>query len=107
MYGDPKTTKSLNFSFSTANPTERQWRAEVYDRYIEWDQIAMKRHNERLSPRLIIDLFANSDTQESSNEIQVIPVDRYIQSIGDPQSFAIKGRRIDIYTGSLSIAISP
>ena len=33
------TPKNLNFSFIPASHDETEWRAEFYDRYIEWDQI--------------------------------------------------------------------
>lgn len=31
--------KNLNFTFVPAYPEEREWRAEFYDRYTEWDRV--------------------------------------------------------------------
>jgi hypothetical protein len=102
------TPKNLNFSFVPASVDETEWRAEFYDRYIEWDHVDIWDHNPVTSPKTTIDMFVKKpsipivDTQISSTRTA-----RSLTSVKDRWSFVIEGRSIDIYTWALSISLSP
>ncbi len=39
FYEDVSTPHNLNYSFVPSSQSEREWRAEFYDQYIEWDKV--------------------------------------------------------------------
>ncbi len=39
FYEDVSTPHNLNYSFTPSSQTEREWRVEFYDQYIEWDKL--------------------------------------------------------------------
>lgn len=51
------TPKSLSFTFTPAYTDETEWRAEFYDRYIEWDHVKIGSDNPISTPKTIIDMF--------------------------------------------------
>ncbi len=49
--------KNLNFSFVPSLTSEVAWRAEFYDRYIEWDADDIGSHDPIKAPKTTVDMF--------------------------------------------------
>ncbi len=109
FHENTSTPKNLNFTFVPAYPNEREWRAEFYDRYIEWDHVDIGTHDPATAPKTTIDMFRQIPKTPIQTDTGILstPVPRSLLSVRDRSSFAIQGRSIDIYTGALSISISP
>jgi hypothetical protein len=109
FYEDVSTPHNLNYSFVSSSHTETEWRADFYDQYIEWDQIDIGSHDPRVSPKTTIDMFLGIESVPlvSNSGILTHSVPRSLRSIADASSFIIEGRSIDIYTGALSLSLSP
>ena len=102
------TPRNLNFSFAPASQDSSEWRVEFYDRYTEWDHVDLGDHDGQQSPKTTIDMFLPiASAPTSTNTLISTPAPRSLVSVADPGSFIIEGRSIDIYTGSLSISLSP
>lgn len=100
--------KNLNFSFVPSNHDETEWRADFYDRYIEWDHVDIGDHDPKTTPKTTIDMFLSEKNSPIPNApIASTHVTRSLDSVKDTASFVLQGRRIDIYTGALSISLSP
>lgn len=102
------TPRNLSFSFVPASQTETEWRVEFYDRYMEWDHVDMGDHIPLTAPKTTIDMFISTPTTLTSiATLRSTPAKRALVSVRDTDSFIIEGRSIDIYTGALSISLSP
>ncbi len=103
------TPKSLNYSFAPASRRETEWRVEFYDRYTEWDHIDIGDHDPMSTPKTTIDMFLQTPTIADSSYTGIVthPITRSLSSVADRDSFVLEGRSIDIYTGALSISLSP
>ncbi len=102
------TPKNLNFSFTPSLSDETEWRMEFYDRYTEWDRVDIGTHTDMTTPKGILDMFLSEPPVTSTNTgILTTRVRRSLTSVGDPASWILAGRTIDIYTGALSISLSP
>lgn len=100
--------KDLNFSFVPSNHDETEWRADFYDRYIEWDHVDIGDHDPKTTPKTTIDMFLSvKNSPISGTPILSTPITRSLDSVQDRDSFVLQGRSIDIYTGALSISLSP
>jgi hypothetical protein len=109
FHADVSTPKSLNYSFVPSSPIETEWRVDFYDRYTEWDHMDIGDHDPMNTPKTTIDMFLQIPTisNPAYPGIVIHPVTRSLISVADRNSFVLEGRSIDIYTGSLSISISP
>lgn len=102
------TPQNLNFTFAPASPDEREWRAEFYDRYTEWDHVDIGDHDPMASPKTIVDMFLSVPSIATTTRTLIAtPAPRSLASVRDTASFIIEGRSIDIYTGALSVSLSP
>lgn len=103
------TPKSLNYSFVPASSTETEWRVEFYDRYAEWDHIDIGDHDPMSTPKTTIDMLLQTPTTTDPTYPGLVahPITRSLSSVADRDSFILEGRSIDVYTGALSISLSP
>ena len=102
------TPKNLNFSFTPSLSDETEWRMEFYDRYTEWDRVDIGTHIDASAPKALLDMFLTEPPIISKNTgILVTRVRRSLTSVADPATWILAGRTIDVYTGALSISISP
>jgi hypothetical protein len=102
------TPKNLNFSFTPSLTDETEWRMEFYDRYIEWDRVDIGTHIDASAPKALLDMFLAEPSIFSKNTgILATRVRRSLTSVTDPATWILAGRTIDVYTGALSISISP
>jgi hypothetical protein len=102
------TPRNLSFSFVSPSQTETEWRAEFYDRYMEWDHVDIGDHIPMTAPKTTIDMFlSTSSALTSTATLRSTAAKRALVSVRDTDSFIIEGRSIDIYTGALSISLSP
>jgi hypothetical protein len=109
FYEDVSTPRNLNYSFVSSSPTEREWRVEFYDQYTQWDRVDIGSHDPRISPKTTIDMFLDDESVplSSSTGILTHTVARSLRSVADTRSFVLEWRRIDIYTGAISLTLSP
>lgn len=103
------TPWNLSVTFSPASPTESSWRMEFFDRYIEWDAIAIGVHDEKITPKRIVDLFIQENQDDSFwfQWIRTTKVSRSLERVYDTDSFRISGPKLAILTGSTQFALSP
>jgi hypothetical protein len=102
------TPKNLNFSFTPSLTDETEWRMEFYDRYTEWDRVDIGTHRDATAPKGILDMsLIESPTPSPNTGILTTRVRRSLSSVEDPSSWILAGRAIDVYTGALSISLSP
>jgi hypothetical protein len=100
--------KNLNFSFVSSSKDETEWRAEFYDRYIEWDHVDIWDHDPKISPKTTIDMFLRVPSLPiEGSPMSITKTTRSLKSVNDRWSFVIEWRSIDVYTGALSISLSP
>ena len=82
FYEDVSTPRNLNFSFVSASETEREWRAEFYDRYTEWDAVDIGKNDPRTAPKTTIDMFLTPTSLPTKEPmISRIPVARSLTSV--------------------------
>lgn len=102
------TPKELNFSFISTSQEEKEWRVDFFDQYIEWDYIDIWNHDPIISPKTTIDMFlSNTSIPIEWTPISSNLIPRSLASVQDRWSFVIEGRNIEVYTGSLSLSLSP
>lgn len=83
--------KNLNFSFVPSLLNETAWRAEFYDRYIEWDNVDIGSHDPAITPKTTIDMFLEtSPSNIAGTTLKSIAVQRSITSVRDPASFVLE-----------------
>ncbi len=108
FHENSSTPKNLNFSFVPSSTDETEWRAEFYDRYTEWDRVDIGTHDERTAPKTTIDMFLKVPSiPVSGTPLIATRTTRSLTSVQERGSFIIEGRSIDIYTGALSLSLSP
>jgi FG-GAP-like repeat len=109
FYEDISTPHNLNYSFVSSSQTETEWRVDFYDQYVEWDNIDIGSHDPRASSKTSIDMFLDTSPTPLGSDTGILThvVSRSLRSVADPDSFALEWRRIDIYTGSVSLSLSP
>ncbi len=103
--------KNLNYSFVASSSGETEWRVEFYDRYIEWDKNGVESwYTPPIpTPKTTIDMFTTIPTTPVASHTGIVSqsVPRSLKHVDHENSFQINGRGIDVYTGALSISISP
>ena len=86
----------IHVSFSPARSDDMAYRLEFFDRYIEWDHVAIGMHDEATQPRSIID-FSNHVASTTIGNVAITPVDRVLGSVsGDPTGFLLQGQKVAI-----------
>lgn len=76
--------KNLNFSFVPSSQDETEWRVEFFDRYLEWDHVDIGNHDERETPKSIIDMFLDISTTPTSNKtLRSVATRRSLMSVKD------------------------
>lgn len=86
------TPGSLSVTFAPANKTEKSWRMEFFDHYLEWDAIDAGYHSESTAPKRVVDIFTSSSTVSSigNDAIQLIPISRYLSQVYDSSTFKME-----------------
>lgn len=92
----------LSVSFSPARTLEREWRMEFYDRYTEDDAISLGAHDDRTTPRHVVDIISHDRTLSSQSEV---PVMRVLDQVTNPRDFTLLSPKIDFFTGSVSFTL--
>ena len=86
----------LHLSFAPARSSDTSFRLEFFDRYIEWDHVAIGLHDENIHPRSIID-FATLSPSTTTDSMSVTPVDQVLGGVsGDPTGFVLQGQKVSI-----------
>ena len=82
------TPKTLALTFSPADAREDEWRLEFFDRYLEWDKVDLKTHNDLLVPHHVVDMAVNDEASKSETALFTFtPVNRTLASIASPTGF--------------------
>lgn len=86
------TPGSLSVTFAPANKTEKSWRMEFFDHYLEWDAVDAGYHSESTAPKRVVDIFTASSTDSSigSDTIQLIPISRHLSQVYDSSTFKME-----------------
>lgn len=84
------TPSELNISFRNTVETEKEWRMEFYDKYLEWDKATINPDTYSSSPRTTADLLLKPEFPEFQNGIRSLPVQRYLDSGQNGKDFTIE-----------------
>lgn len=84
------TPSELNMSFVNTVPNEKEWRLEFFDKYLEWDKIAIDNDLYNSLARTTVDLVLNPDFGEFQNGIRQMSVARYLNSGFNDQEFVLE-----------------
>ncbi len=108
FYENSSTPKVLNFSFTPSSHEETEWRVDFFDQYTEWDKVDIWTHNPIASPKTTVDMMLRtSSIPVSGSPILATSIARSLTSVQDRWSFIIEWRSIEVFTGALSISLSP
>lgn len=79
----------MEISFAPANPNDSSFRLEFFDRYMQWDQVAIDGRDSGDTPRTVIDLTTTQEVVHQDG-MEVTPVERYLRSVSNPNDFILE-----------------
>ncbi len=94
---------NLTFSYQSRQATGSIWRADLFDRYMEWDMLALWEHDNQKTPQHTIEIFAPSDTVWVTEKKVLRSLDR----VENRSTFVMEWPKMQILTGSLDFILSP
>lgn len=80
----------IEVSFSPANPNDSSFRLEFFDRYMEWDRVAIDGRESTDTPRTIIDLTTTQEVVVRQDGVEATQVDRYLKSVDNTSDFILE-----------------
>lgn len=83
----------IQASFAPADASHREFRLELFDRYLEWDRYHVNgRTPSEDTPRTTVDMFVEDASQiQKSETVSATPVARVLESVEKSDGFILEG----------------
>jgi hypothetical protein len=93
----------LSVTFMPSQSSERSWRMEFYNRYLEDDAIRLGINDSLNTPRQTVDIIARDTSLSQDLEV---PVERSLLRVYDPDTMLFMSPKITFFTWAISFTLN-
>ena len=95
----------IEVSFAPARSSDRDFRLEFFDRYLEWDRVKLSGSDDPATPRTIVDMTVSPEII-SAWDISRSPVLRSLESVSSASGFILEGMKVAILQSGQPFSLS-
>jgi hypothetical protein len=83
----------MELSFVPADSSDRSFRLEFFDRYLEWDYTTLSGNDDPDTPRTVIDM-TTSPVPTVASDFITSPIRRSLEDVSSPDGFILEGMKV-------------